>query len=132
MKKIILEISFYVVSVLLQIVPFIIAYGLEILISPLFVLSIVPFYLLIGSIYFSRKYSFIINIWRIIPCVLSLYICYNFNMSYVNNYFLNQGYSVDPWTVWLLKDYYNISLIIIVVGMVLYQTIVLIRYFRKR
>lgn len=132
MKKFILEIAFYVLSVLIQIIPVVIAYGAKIPIPPLFVWSIVPFYLLIGSIYFSRKYHFVIIIWRIIPCFLSLYICYNFNMGYINSYFLDQGYPVDPWTVLLVREYYKISLIIIVAGIVLYQTIVLIRYFYKQ
>ena len=132
MKRVLLEAAFYIISVALQIIPVIIAYGVGIPISPLFVWLIVPFYLLIGCITFSGKYHCIISVWRIIPCVLSLYICYIINMSYISRYFEHDGYPIEPWTVWAVNVYYIISAIIIVSGLVIYQTVELIRYFYKR
>ena len=133
MKKIILEVIFYIISILLQILPVIVLYNEKSLISPLYFLIIVPFYLLAGSIYFSIKSNSIINIWRVFPCVISLFISYRFIITYIEDYFLRySGYSPDIWTYMILKYFYTISAGFVVVGIVIHQVIILIKYKRSK
>ena len=132
MKRIILEVIFYIISIALQILPVIALYNENILVSPLCFQIIVPFYLLAGSIYFSIKHSSIINIWRVIPCVISLFVSYRFIITYIEDYFLRtSGYAPDFWTYMILKYFYIISTGIVVIGIVIHQVIILIKYFYK-
>ena len=133
MKKIIFEVLFYVLSVLIQIIPVIVAYEGNMLVSPLSFQIIVPFYLLAGSIYFSEKHNLVVNIWRVIPCVVSLLISYCFIINYIEDYFLRtSGYAPDFWTYLILKYFYIISTVIVVAGIVIHQVINIIKYFYRR
>ena len=131
MKKYFIEVVFYVLSVVLQIISVIIAYSFGIFIFPLIVGAVVPFYLLIGSIIFSIKQNYAIVVWRLIPSFLSLNICYKFIMSFITDYHLNQGIAPELRIINLVRDYYIVSLIILTVVIVLYQTVHLIRLKRS-
>ena len=69
-KKILIDCLFYFAGLLLATIPSVLCYGIidKVAISPLYIEWIVPFYLIVVSIFMDLKYSTPFSIWRVLPC----------------------------------------------------------------
>lgn len=126
MKKIKKDILLNIAGLLGLIIPVILAYNIEVIFPPLLITWTVPFYLVIMNILMSKQYNNIFSFWRVIHCSLILLLGYVFSYNYISFYFILNDSIIDQWTKILLFYEFIISLVIVVVGLFLYQFVSLL------
>lgn len=126
-KKILIDCLFYFVGLLLATIPSVVCYGIidKVAISPLYIEWIVPFYLIVVSIYMDLKYSTPFPIWRVIPCGAVIGIGWYVTRVVFENYFASKGSSPDTWTYIISDGFSQICCWIVLIALVIYQLVVL-------
>ena len=128
LRKVFMDIGLNFVGFLWLVVPVIVVYGTDIIFPPLMLTWMVPFYLVIINIGIAEKRNNKFCLWRILHCSLILASGY-----YISYKYIAYCHLLDSMTELLLYYAFIISLIIVVMGVFLYQLLYFIRWiYNKR
>lgn len=125
-KKILIDCLFYFAGLLLATIPSVLCYGIidKVAISPLYIEWIVPFYLIVVSIFMDLKYSTPFSIWRVLPCGVIVGTGWYVTRIVFENYFASKGELPDPWTYIISDGFSQICCWIVLIALVIYQLVI--------
>ena len=125
-KKILIDCLFYFAGLLLATIPSVLCYGIidKVAISPLYIEWIVPFYLIVVSIFMDLKYSTPFSIWRVLPCGVIVGTGWYVTRIVFENYFASKGDLPDPWTYIISDGFSQICCWIVLIALVIYQLVI--------
>ena len=94
--------------------------------SPLLPNAFAPIYLIVVNIWCDLKYKCKFPVWRVFHCALILALGEWLSYLYICNWFIAKGEVVDMMTGILIYYMAIISIILVAVALVVYQSIVII------
>lgn len=130
-KNILIDIVLNLVILILAVIPVALCYVGNVMAPVMFFLLVIPFCLLAANIWCDLKYKFKFPIWRIFHCSLILIIGYGLDYLYTVQWYMQNGYR-DYVAEGMVLYSFLFSEIITVVGLIIYQIIILVGLFMKK